>query len=742
MTPKVNTGMWLCQPEKKEPAWLLSAAAALAACTVALMASAVLTGFADLYTPWVMVLTGGGLCLLHGAMAKLHRRSWFYPGVLLILVLAVVLFGESFRNGIGLIWNQIADQRTAATGWMLPQLQTEPNRGLLQVSLVAGGIAALLCCALCSCRQPVMAAVLPAGLLAGMVYFHRTDVFIWMLPVLLVSIFLLVCSGKDRETNAVTLLMGGTAPAILIAALLLISLNPQISARVKDDSLELQKRSHIRAYETDYTVLPEGDFSRFSPQDDTAHPALAVTMEKPETLYLRGFTGAVFEGDTWSALDTGILAENKDLLYWLNTNAFSVQAQFSAAAEFLEMETNTVTVQNIGACSRYRYIPFSMAGGAEPEMLSPDSLLCDAERYYRIRVVADSANRIGEVLETLQTSQDAAVLTYRRAESAYRDFVYAHYLQIPQEVRTMLQDRWEQYGSPDQSTPQQAQTCVRSFLEDAFREEAAMELPLSQAADTDYQYATVAVLTLRYFGIPARYAEGYRITEEAARAAEGETIQADSSFAGAWAEVYQDGIGWIPMELTQGFTQSEGTQEGKQNASAQATLKEGQELEQTPENAVQEPEPEGGSMVRVAKTIRWSALLFAGLFLLLAGIAALRRGHILAARARCFEQKNSKEAVARIYGFCTVLLKELGFDRGNGSMRMLCKPIAESMGEDYGEAFRRMTELNARSIFSSHPIDDSQRAEMLTFYETTLQHLKQRTKWPKRLWQQWIRCLY
>ena len=147
-------------------------------------------------------------------------------------------------------------------------------------------------------------------------------------------------------------------------------------------------------------------------------------------------------------------------------------------------------------------------------------------------------------------------------------------------------------------------------------------------------------------------------------------------------------------------------------------------------------------MVQVKKTIRWSGLVLLGLLLLLAGFAVLRRRHILAARGLCFHQEDSKEATARIYGFCAILLKELGFNRGNGSMLGLCKPITETMGESYGEDFRRMTELNARSIFSSHPVEDDQRAEMLAFYEITLQHLKQRTKWPKRLWQQWIRCLY
>ncbi|MEE1035405.1 MAG: transglutaminase domain-containing protein, partial [Agathobacter sp.] len=51
----------------------------------------------------------------------------------------------------------------------------------------------------------------------------------------------------------------------------------------------------------------------------------------------------------------------------------------------------------------------------------------------------------------------------------------------------------------------------------------------SIAEDTSYQYATVAAMTLRYFGIPSRYVEGYVITEEMAENAEdGSSIKVDS----------------------------------------------------------------------------------------------------------------------------------------------------------------------------------------------------------------------
>ena len=71
-------------------------------------------------------------------------------------------------------------------------------------------------------------------------------------------------------------------------------------------------------------------------------------------------------------------------------------------------------------------------------------------------------------------------------------------------------------------------------------------------------YATAAVLMLRYYGVPARYVEGYYLRpEEANAAAPGEELVLDETHAHAWAEYYLDGIGWIPFETTPGYIDQE-----------------------------------------------------------------------------------------------------------------------------------------------------------------------------------------
>ena len=445
----------------------------------------------------------------------------------------------------------------------------------------------------------------------------------------------------------------------------------------------------------------------------------------------------------WSSMDPQTLAENKGLLYWLNLNVFNPGAQFAQAAAQTESVENVITVQNIGACSRYLYVPFSLCAGAyqQTENLNTDCVTSNGDRIYAFSAVSNGAEKIGQVLEYLQTAEEAAVLNYRKAESAYRSFVYSQYLQVPQEMMDTLAQQWDeaaaQYGSVDSLTSQQAQECVLTFLNQ--RSEIEKE--------TSFQQATTAVMTLRYFGIPARYAEGYVITEEMVKAAEnGDSIEVDSSCARAWAEVYQDGIGWIPMDLTPQNEEMTGEGANAQNdekeQAGSSEIKEGQEQEQTPEEKTETEQPEGGYLVAISSAAHWGAVILLLFLIALLLLILIRRKLLLKRRERKFQAENRNDAVAWIFADTAQLLENLGFLRGNGSMLELREPIRWKYGDGYAAAFESMVDLNSRAMFSSRGLEESQREKALAFRRETVQCLKSERKWYARLWMKWIRCLY
>ena len=317
----------------------------------------------------------------------------------------------------------------------------------------------------------------------------------------------------------------------------------------------------------------------------------------------------------------------------------------------------------------------------------------------------------------------------------------------------MLQEQWDEiasrYGDANNLTQQQAQECALIFLSRCFPEEGTpedMELPLETAEGTTFQYATVAAMTLRYFGIPARYAEGYVISREMAAGFDsGETMTVDSSCAKAWVEVYQDGIGWIPMDLTPGIGEiledPDSNDPNKGNSSDKDTTKKKDKEEE--EEPTEQPEPTGGAMVRIIlETILWSLLIALGIILVIFLILWLRRKLLLGKKEKKFQSTAVSDGIAWIYADTAVLLEKLGFDRGNGSMRELAKPLEEKYGPEFAVQFEAVTDLNDRAMFSSYPMLEEHRMTAGRFHSHVLRKLKSELKWYKRLWLKWVRCLY
>ena len=119
-----------------------------------------------------------------------------------------------------------------------------------------------------------------------------------------------------------------------------------------------------------------------------------------------------------------------------------------------------------------------------------------------------------------------------------------------------------------------------------FNENYTYSLDLSDPGDKDpieyfledshegfcMHFATAATLILRSYGIPARYAEGYMVRPNDKRWGKvdgyctylnGEkaynmtTVNVSDKLAHAWVEIYYSGTGWVPVEFTPGFSQSD-----------------------------------------------------------------------------------------------------------------------------------------------------------------------------------------
>lgn len=686
MKKQNKSGIWLSGESPQTGAIDVSL---MLSCGVITCAAAWMTGH-----PYPLIPAAVGL-----ATGFFGKRQWFYPAALGSMLLLLLFFRKLIAAGFCQWYNAMGDVCTAGTGMVLRALEvTDGSLTALVLFSVLCGIAAgmLTCMAARHGVLPVSAALV---LTAISVLLGREP----MVPAILLCVLLL--SGKK----------GWIGTLAVIVLLFLMFRLPGAADWAQGQRARIYDAIHDARYETKYTTLPEGQDPDGSLSESKA-PALVVTMEKPERLYLRGFTGAVLRDGAWNPLDGQTLAEHEALLYWLNVRQFDLRTQFAAAAACVETQTNTVTVQNIGACSAYRYVPFTLCPDAKlcPENLH-DHAQSDGGRYDVFTTVYQGAAALPELLEALEVSDDA-VENYRRAEAAYREFVTRHYLDVPAAATDSLQTHWQQAQHHD------PQTAVL----------AALEAMFPQGAENSPRYASAAVLTLRHFGIPARYAEGYIVPESTEA-----SFQVDSSCAACWAEVYHDGIGWIPMALTPGLDEDSRTQE--QTEPSEQEPEETQPQETVPQS---EPEETGGWQVRVEQLLQGGLAIAVGLLLMALLLLLLWRAVRLKKRRARFEQANPREAVTWIFADSIALLERMGIHRGSGSLSEMTAPIRARFGADYTEAFLAGAALNEKALFSSRHMTEDERQAALRFHRQTLELLKSSAKWYHKLWMQVVLCLY
>ncbi len=184
---------------------------------------------------------------------------------------------------------------------------------------------------------------------------------------------------------------------------------------------------------------------------------------------------------------------------------------------------------------------------------------------------------------------------YRNYEQAYRKFVYDTYTKVPD---TGLERIKKQYGSIKYSEYKEeygiiaADMIIDMVRNDLYSETSYSLTPGILPKDKDFveyflyenktgycsHYASAAAMIFRTIGIPARYVEGYIVkpTDMLKGSDDGKTtikermngrlneyqvieksIDIPDANAHAWVEIYLDGFGWIPIEVTPGFTGSD-----------------------------------------------------------------------------------------------------------------------------------------------------------------------------------------
>lgn len=494
--------------------------------------------------------------------------------------------------------------------------------------------------------------------------------------------------------------------------------------------------------------LTDGKLTVAGRQERTEESVLKVTMTEPASYYLRGFVGDSYQNNYWKPLEKEALYQNSDLFYWLHRDGFFAQKQITDAAQAADMKTNEneIQIENLKASSKYLYLPYET----------------DADTYFDASKIGDSGayaaglkgmrnysfqaagnlivqyQKIGSRLQKLKNTQDgknvnAQAQTYLSDEAGYNAFVYQNYTQIPMEIEQYFAQKLGDYvieNGQSHFDYQAAKQNILFYLGKSVKYSEETE-PVDGDVDFilnflegskkgyDVHYASAAVMLFRYYGIPARYAEGYLITKEDAKQMKaGEAYYIDGTHAHAWAEYYQDGVGWLPFETTPSYLSVMEKTENYQDISGllgqTVGSKRADEAEQQQETETDSPNLKMFWIKHKVTILLAASLMFLAALIALFISWLLHERKKTAARKADFMDEDAAQGIRNIHSYMMDVLQAYGLKPKN------CNPIEyadfirnafqdETLSEDYKNAHMLWEEAE----FSTHRMSEEERQRVL-----------------------------
>lgn len=676
-----------------------------------------------------------GLCTLCLSILFSWEKRWQRVTLLVLCaagLIARVLCGKLLGQGFAGVANEIRALLTKKTGYYYPPYASADcnDLTLCLLALVSGGLTGCFVRALRGTLHFLCTLGVFALLVAGIL-----EPDLWLGLYLSGTLVLLVrCAAGDGRAMAAAALL----TALLMGPFSLASGAAHLDGRGR----WLSGLLHKAVYESAENPLPEGELQSLGAFTPSDAPALEVTMEQWTPLYIRGYVGGGYTGQSWEETDPAIFAREAELLYALQSSYFYPAAQMGAAAAATQKQAeNSFRLQVLGACTANTYIPY----GADNLQLDPRAL--QSEGGNGGEMLAGSLYDVSQsYLLQARLAVGEGAQSYTDAEAAYREWVYQQYLTVPEDTYAVLA---AQFSLPTEAmTSAQARTQVCAWVAATLTYDKSAAVSQGSMDFAEYlltinprgysvQYATLTTLLLRCCGIPARYVEGYLVPAGAAE--DGATLILTQKNAHAWTEIYLDGVGWIPVDAT------------PENAVVYAlppdgSVSGGSQMPQTNAQTQQEPQKiqiqqEGKHQTGAvsAEHFLWgllSLVLLAILGLLLRMLLLRRR---LKKRISAFRSGEPKVACLACLCYTRTVLTHLGLEARNVPLTRRSGEIAallEAEKADVEEILNMIAEL----CFSDHTVTEQHRVRVLEAMNAVCTVWKKKTGLFRRIFARWITC--
>lgn len=349
------------------------------------------------------------------------------------------------------------------------------------------------------------------------------------------------------------------------------------------------------------------DLNSAGPLRYTGRTVLNVTSDYTGHVYLRGASLARYQDNQWLDLADGDYDELGQAL--TVSPLLFPDTYVTGAKEY------TITVENVGASGSCVYYPYQLADQDWDEagvLLVEDSCLARrrGEWTQTLTFLPDALDAFpGSQTDSSGARHTGVVgLEIMSDQNQYALFVQEHYLDVPDELETTL---WQVLLNEEAISGylpyihSSDTLSIYSYTVPSVTVAEAVADLLDELCDYDPQtprtpagedfveyflteshsgycmhFASAATLMLRTLGIPARYVSGFT-----ADLAAGETVEVPDSAAHAWVEIYLEGYGWYPVEVTPSYDSPDVTEPASPSPSLAPSLRPSQrpEASQTPE---------------------------------------------------------------------------------------------------------------------------------------------------------------
>ena len=265
-------------------------------------------------------------------------------------------------------------------------------------------------------------------------------------------------------------------------------------------------------------------------------------------------------------------------------------------------------------------------------------------------------------------------------------------------------------------------------------------------------FATAATLMFRAAGIPARYVEGYIVTDKDYVSSDMAEIYDRN--AHAWTEIYVAPYGWVPIETTPGFSgdsiappeyntsRPEESAESSEASEAASEVSEGEASSEplsSAEASAAQPLPssqtdsggtgESSDVIPPEEKLSPAAVkglaasgTIVGVLLLLAGILWLRRRLALNRRKREYAGPDSRQAALAVYRHVERLLAFAGQEPGNETPREFAARLEKEWnGLPQGKSLLRVTVAAEEARFGGGRPYSQENLTLLLEYDRALE---------------------